>query len=263
MYVDGVNIYAAMQPTQAAADAQLRVRVYMPYIGDDFFVMVGMYGQLGALEGDNIPMSNYKTSEDGVYSPVKEYAIYNMNFTNPMNCEGYPYLFFAVEGFASEPNVKVTENFVIATDVKPARSLSFEDYNNALAHNSFVRSNGESDYMRPVSVYGGSSMADFLGNEWKSYNFWICPLVRGAETPAGIEDVIVDSPTSALTLTRDGDIVTVNGVGDGSVSVFSINGVCQMSAEAANGGAVFNVSGLANGIYVIAAADGSSVKFVK
>ncbi|MDE6396260.1 MAG: T9SS type A sorting domain-containing protein, partial [Muribaculaceae bacterium] len=89
------------------------------------------------------------------------------------------------------------------------------------------------------------------------------PVVRGAETPGSVDNVVVDSEKAEISLMRDGDIVTVTGVNDGTVSIFSINGVCRLSAEAANGGAIFNVSGLAKGIYVVATTDGRSAKFVK
>lgn len=257
MYVDAVNIYAVNKPLKAAADANIRVRVYLPYIMD-YMVMTAV----GPLEGDNILMSDYKTRDDGVYSPIKDYAVYSLDFVKPLYCEGYPYLFFAVEGFVSTPDKNVTEDFVIATDVMPSRSLTFEEYNDALCHNSFVRLNGESDYSRPVSVVGGFGTDGFSG-KMKSFSFWICPKVRGSETPAGIEDVVAASGKSEITITRDGDYLTVSGLNDGLVSVVSVNGVRHLSAEAANGGAVFNVSSLPKGVYIIATADGKSAKFAK
>ena len=261
MYVDGVNIYTVNQPEDPAGKS-ITSMVYLPYIGEDYFLMTGLTGAMGALDIDILPLSSYKTREDGVYSPVKDYAVYTQMYSRPLNCEGYPYLFFAVEGFESTPGVDVTDNFVIATDVIPVRSLEIEEYTNALAHNSFARIGGESDYARPISMFGGSAPDGFTG-KMKSYNFWICPLVRGAETSVGVEDVVLDSTASKIALSRDGDIVTVTGIADGTVSVYSLNGVCKLSAEAANGGALFNVSGFAKGVYIVAAADGSSAKLVK
>jgi len=262
MLVEGVNIYTAIQPSKYASDATVKLRVYLPYIGKEGFSMIGQFGAIGALEAANIPMSQYRTRDDGAYLPSRQFGVYTYNMATPMSCEGYPYLFFAVEGFASKPNTTVTEDFVIATDVQPARALSQEEYSNALSHNSFVRMGNESDYIRPVSVVGGSSMADFLAGTMKSYNFWICPLVRGAETPSGINDVIGDK-AEKLSIEREGDNIIVTGVADGIVRICGLNGVCHASADAANGGAIFNTSALAPGVYVVWSANGASAKFVK
>lgn len=263
MYVDGVNIYAAKQPKSFADGAKVKLRIYLPYIGDDSFSMIGSFGALGALEAADIPMGDYRTRDNGAYLPSREYAVYTCNIANPMNCEGYPYLFFAVEGFDGTPNKAVTEDFVLATDVIPGRALSIDDYSNALAHNSFARQIGETDYLRPISIYGGASMADPLAGTWRSYNFWICPLVRGAETPAsGIEDIVADR-SEKLVIERSGDNLIVSGAADGTVRVYGLNGVCHAAGTAANGGIIFNIADLQSGVYVVSTEYGVSAKFLK
>lgn len=263
MYVDGVNIYTAKQPSNYAAGAKVKLRIYLPYIGTDNFLMMGQFGSYGALELADIPMGDYKTRDDGAYLPSKDFGVYTYNIASPMNCEGYPYLFFAVEGFASKPGVDVTEDFVLLTDVLPGRILTSEEFSNALAHNSFVRQNSESDYMRPVSLYGGSAPVDIKAGTCRSYNFWICPLVRGAETPlSGIEDVISEE-VETLAVEYTGANLIVRGAADGVVKIYGLNGVCDATATAANGGAIFNVSALQPGVYVVCSENGASVKFVK
>lgn len=259
MFVDGVNIYTATQPKNFGSNAKVKVRIYLPYFGETDFIMIGTSGTIGALELDDIPMGMYKTREDGAYLPIKDYGVYTMYPSFPMNCEGYPYLFFAVEGFAVTPKDEpVTEDFVIATDIMPGRELSMEDYHDALAHNSYVRSEGELDYRRPVTSFGGTNIL-----LTKSHNFWICPLVRGAETPSGIEDIIA-AEASKITLSRESDNLLVNGVSDGcTISIYGTNGTCHLTATAANGGAIFNISGLNGGVYIISTSDGASAKFVK
>lgn len=263
IYLDGVRIYTARQSVKHDKDAKVKVRVYLPYIGEESFLMIGQFGTIGALEGANIPMGDYRTRDDGAYLPSKDFGVYAYDFSSPLNCEGYPYLFFAVEGFASKPGVEVTEDFVIATDVMPGRVLSTEEYNNALAHNSFVRLSSETDYSRPVSVFGGSAPADFLAGTWRSYNFWICPLVRGAETPfLGIEDVVCEKEGQLKVELIPGNLI-VSGASDGIISIYGINGICYSTATAANGGAIFNISSLQPGVYIVRAANGKTVKFVK
>ncbi len=261
MYVDGVNIYLAKAPGAVPSSATMMTRVFLPFLGDGQFSMIGQFGALGALEGENVPINSAKTSADGVWLPSSNFAVYNVDFSTKLNCEGLPYLFFAVEGFSYDQNADMSEDFVLATDVMPARELNMEDYNNALAHNSFVRQGGETDYIRPVSVFGGSSMTP-AGN-FKSYNFWICPMVRGAETPvSGVEDIVTGIERN-ISLERDGDNLIVTGVADGQLSIVALDGTIRSTAKAANGGAIFNTSSLAHGVYVVVAADGQTIKFVK
>lgn len=263
MFVDGVNIYTAKQAKNYASNAKVKVRIYLPFFGDTDFSMIGTSGTIGALELDDIPMGMYQTRDDGAYLPIKDYGVYTMKTSSPMNCEGYPYLFFAVEGFSCTQGEPVTEDFVIATDVIPGRELSYEDYHNAIAHNSFVRRIGELDYKWPIKEFGGCTIDIFAGI-YKTHNFWICPLVRGAETPlSGIEDVIT-AETSKISLTLEGNNLLVNGVKDGcSISIYGVNGTCHLTASAANGGAIFNISGLNGGVYIVTTTDGASAKFVK
>lgn len=263
MYVDGVNVYTAKQPSRYESGAKVKVRIYLPYIGSDSFSMIGQFGGIGAMEAANIPMGNYRTGNDGAFLPNSDYGVYTYNIATPMNCEGYPYLFFAVEGFANSKGGEVAEDFVIATDVLPGRALTQEDFSNALAHNSFVRVSSESDYSRPVSVFGGSAVADFIAGTWRSYNFWICPLVRGAETPvSGIEDIVIDK-TEKLNVELAGGNLFVSGAADGIVRIYGLNGVCHATANAANGGAVFNITALHPGVYIVCTDNGASAKFIK
>ncbi len=261
MYVDGVNIYLAKKPGEMPASTQMMTRVFLPYLGEDDFSMIGQFGALGALEGDNVPANSAKTSDDGVWLPSKQFAVYNIDFATKLHCEGFPYLFFAVEGFSYSQDADMAEDLVLATDVMPSRELDMDQYNNALAHNSFVRLDGEGDYLRPVSVYGGSSMAP-SGN-FKSYNFWICPMVRGAETDLSGIGEIHTATSRAMNLEREGDNLIVKGVADGIVSVTGLDGTSRTRAKAANGGAIFNISALAPGVYVVTATDGQTCKFVK
>ena len=261
MYVDGVNIYLAKKPGEVPSSSMMMTRVFLPFLGDRDFSMIGQFGALGALEGDNVPINSAKTKEDGVWLPSGQFAVYNVDFATKLNCEGFPYLFFAVEGFSYDSDADLTEDFVLATDVMPARELDSEQYNNALAHNSFVRQNNESDYIRPVSIFGGSSMSST--GKFKSYNFWICPMVRGAETDLSSVKEITAPENRNMQLEYDGHNLITTGVPDGQVSVVALDGTVRIRANAANGGAIFNISTLPSGLYVVVAADGQTHKFVK
>lgn len=261
MYVDGVNIYLAKKPGEVPSSSMMMTRVFLPFLGDRDFSMIGQFGALGALEGDNVPINSAKTKEDGVWLPSGQFAVYNVDFATKLNCEGFPYLFFAVEGFSYDSDADLTEDFVLATDVMPARELDSEQYSNALAHNSFVRQNNESDYIRPVSIFGGSAMSST--GKFKSYNFWICPMVRGAETDLSGVKEITAAENRNMQLEYDGHNLITTGVPDGQVSVVALDGTVRIRANAANGGAIFNISTLPSGLYVVVAADGQTHKFVK
>jgi len=261
MYVDGVNIYLAKIPGEVPASATMMTRVFLPYLGEDSFSMIGQFGALGALEGGNVPMNSAKTRDDGAWLPSGEFAVYNVDFSTKLNCEGYPYLFFAVEGFSYTQDADMTEDFVLATDVMPGRELGTEEYANALAHNSFVRQGNESDYVRPVSVFGGSSMAP-TGN-FKSYSFWICPMVRGAEMSLSGVDGTSDRSKSRMQIEREGNNLLVTGASDGPLSICSLDGYVRRTINAANGGAIFNTYSLTPGIYIVKASDGRTLKFIK
>lgn len=261
MYVDGVNIYLAKKPGEVPASSMMMTRVFLPYLSEEGFSMVGQFGALGALEGENVPMNSAKTKDDGAWLPSNQFAVYNVDFVTKLSCEGYPYLFFAVEGFSYTQDADMDEDFVLATDVLPGRELSMEDYNNALAHNSFVRQGNENDYIRPVSVFGGSSMTP-TGN-FKSYNFWICPMVRGAEMSlSGIRDTF-DRTDRQMQIEREGCNLLVTGVADGELLICGLDGYVRSSVKAANGGAIFNTDSLDPGIYIVRASDGRTLKFIK
>lgn len=265
MFVDAVNVYVAKKPESFADGTNIQVKLYLPYITDTNFSMIGLTGAMGVVDGDIIPMADCKTAEDGVFVPTSGAGVYRMDCSSPLSCEGYPYLFFAIEGFSYDPTVTtLEEDFMLLTDVLPYKTLTQVEYSNALAHNSFGRYGSESDYIRPVTTYGGTN--DLLQFEgiYKSYSFWICPVVRGSETPfSGIGSITVDDNASTLSIETAGSQLTVTGAVDGTISIYGINGSLQTTAYAANGGAIFNVSSLAPGIYIVRAADGATAKFVK
>lgn len=88
-------------------------------------------------------------------------------------------------------------------------------------------------------------------------------MVRGAETPvSGVEDIVTGIERN-ISLERDGDNLIVTGVADGQLSIVALDGTIRSTAKAANGGAIFNTSSLAHGVYVVVAADGQTIKFVK
>ena len=135
-------------------------------------------------------------------------------------------------------------------DVMPNKTMAPEDAANKLAHNSFVRLNGESDYLRPVSYYGGN-----YGS------FMICPVVRGGETPVGSINSVKASDIPELGCRTEGGSVILTGA-DGTFDVFNIGGTICHSGEITDGNAIIPASTLVPGIYVARNESGQAVKFV-
>lgn len=228
-YLDAVNVYLPAKPSRHAADAKIRVRVWMPSITDTGMVLTNL-----PLDGDYISMSDFKTSEDGVWVPVQGGAVARLELTSPIDLYGKPYIFIDVDGFGNDPT---TEDFRILMDVMPNISMEMEQWSNLLAHNSFVRMNGESDYLRPVNMFGGG-----FGS------FMICPVIRGGETPyiTGVGSIDSDD---AQAVTVYGRIISVRC--DGNAALYSLDGRKCLESTAEDGEAVLDASSLAAGVYIV------------
>jgi len=240
-FLDGVNVYLPGKPTKWKEGAAIRIRVWMPQIGDQL-VLTSI-----PIDGDIIPFENIKGEEDGVYVPVGEGAVVGFKLANPIDLYGKTFLFIDVDGWSNDPE---TEDFKMLMDVMPNQQMRPEDAGNMLAHNSFARLKGESDYLRPVSYYGGN-----YGS------FMICPVVRGAETPqSALRSVLADNDGN-FTCNVGMGLVTFEGV-DGRIDIYNMSGQLCGSCVATAGSAIMNAYDFNPGIYVARSAAGKVVKFV-
>ena len=152
-----------------------------------------------------------------------------------------------MDGWSNDP---ATEDFCMLMDVMPNKTMEPEDASNLLAHNSFVRLNGENDFVRPVSYYGGN-----YGS------FMICPVVRGGETPSSALAQVSADYEAKMGCTVDGGVITLTGV-DGHFEVYNMSGMACVAGEITGGSAEIQASALTPGIYVARNAAGQTVKFV-
>ena len=241
-FLDGVNVYLNTKPTRWKEGAKIRIRAWMSLLGENDIQFTGY-----PLEGGYVDFEDIKTADDGVWVPVKNGAVIQMRFDNPVELYGKQLIFIDVDGWSNDP---ATEDFHMLMDVMPNRTMAPEDASNKLAHNSFVRLSGESDYLRPVSYFGGN-----YGS------FMICPVVRGGETPVGSVSQIDVADIPAMRYRMEGGAVVLSGA-DGRFEVFNIGGMLCHSGEIAGGTAEIPASTLVPGIYVARNAFGQTVKFV-
>jgi hypothetical protein len=242
-YLDGVNIYLHHKPTKYEEGAKIRMQVWLPEISASSILFTYL-----PLEATYIPFEDFKADgEDGAWALTYEGAVANIKFEVPIDLYGKPYFFVSVEGFSQDPE---TEDFCLLADVKGAELSEMDQYN-LLAHNSFGRFEGEYDYFRPISNYGG-------GNG----SFCICPVITSGikeVEPEAVESVKLPSFNAGV---HNGNIVMMSAEAC-QVGVYDISGKLVMSAQANEGETVLNAQSLNGGIYIVRASNGNAVKIIK
>lgn len=236
-FLDGVNVYLTAKPTRWKPGATIRVRVWMPSIGEDDIQFAAV-----PIDGEYVKFEDIKTADDGAWVPVKNGAVIQVRFSSPIDLYGKQLLFIDVDGWSYDP---ATEDFHMLMDVMPNKTMDPEYAQNKLAHNSFVRLNGEDDYLRPVSYFGGN-----YGS------FMICPLVRGGETP--ISNVSSVKTPERLGYKTEGSSIVLTG-NDGRFEVFNISGALCHTGKISEGKAL--IPDLLPGIYVARNESGQTIKF--
>ena len=244
-YLDGVNIYLHHKPTKYQEGAQIRMQVWLPSITDESILFTYL-----PLEGAMIPFEDFKADgEDGAWALTYDGAVANIKFDVPIDLYGKPYFFVSIEGFSQDPD---TEDFCLLTDTKGVQ-LSMEQQYNLLAHNSFGRYDGEYDYLRPISNYGGGNAS-----------FAICPIIssglKSVDDPFGaVESVKLPSFNAGV---HNGDIIIMSAEAC-QVAVYDIAGKLAMNAQVAEGETILNAQSLREGIYIVHASNGNAVKIIK
>ena len=244
-YLDGVNIYLHHKPTKYKEGARILLQVWMCSITEQS-VLFTQY----PLEAIHIPFENFKADgEDGAWALTYDGAVANITFESPIDLYGKAYFFVSIGGFSQDPD---TEDFCLLTDVKGVE-LSMEESANLLAHNSFGRLEGEHDFLRPISSYGGGNAS-----------FAICPVIR-----SGISSV--DDPFGAVESVKlptfqsganNGNIYIMSAEAC-NVGIYDIAGALVMSAQVGEGETVLNAQSLKDGIYIVRASNGNAVKIIK
>ena len=241
-YLDGINIYLHHKPTKWKEGAQIRLQVWLPSITEDAVLFTYL-----PLEGAMIPFEDFKADgEDGAWALTYGGAVANIQFEIPIDLYGKPYFFVSVEGFSQDPS---TEDFCLLTDTKGAVLDEIQQYN-LLAHNSFGRFEGEYDYLRPISNYGG-------GNG----SFLICPVIRSGikSVDGGVEGVKLPSFNAGA---HNGNIVIYSAEAC-DVAIYDITGKLVMTTRANEGETIVEAQSINRGIYILRASNGNAIKIIK
>lgn len=241
-YLDGVNVYLHHKPTRYAEGAKLGIRIWMANIGQYDMSLAYI-----PIEGDLIPFEDIKEKEDGVWVPISGGAVAQMKCTEPIDLFGKPFIFIDVYGWSDEPE---NEDLAMLMDVMPNKQMEPEYAQDMLAHNSFVRLDGENDYIRPVSYYGGN-----YGS------FMICPVVRGAETPQSGINTMATSTRQPLQWRINGGQLQVAGI-DGNFTVTNMSGATIANGRIVNGIGTTDAGALGHGVYLLSTDKGASAKII-
>ncbi len=239
-YLEGINIYLHHKPQKYAEDAQLLVQVWYPSITENEIIF-----RYIPIEASFVKFKDIKDAKDGVWVPTAEGAVASIKFETPVDLYGKTLLFVSVEGFGTDPS---TEDFCLLTDIT-GKQLPSEQMANLLAHNSFGRINGETDYLRPISYYGGGTG-----------NFAICPIIRTIVT-SSIKNVSNDI-RPAFSAKFSGDNIIIDSESKGQVRVFNMTGVLVASFQVSNGVNTYELS-VGKGVYMLQGPEGQTAKIVK
>ena len=240
-YLDGVNVYLHHKPTKYKANAKLVLKIWMvqiPKTGDLKFTTT-------PVEAQTLKMEDIKADgEDGAWAPVEGGAVAAFRFDTPLDLFGKGLFFVSVEGFSNDP---ATEDFCILTD-QIGTNLSGVDVNNRLAHNSFARLKGETDYLRPISSYGGGTGS-----------FAICPLIRIPMATTGISSA-QNGTSKVFHATYANGALTLSTNHSGIVKVFDLTGKLVRNIEVQSGTASISMPELNSGVYIVQGPRGENVK---
>lgn len=236
-FLDGVNVYLPAKPTRYAEGAKIRVRVWMPSITESYVSLANI-----PLEGDYISYDDFKTSEDGEWVPVSSGAVAQLRFTSPLDLFGKQLIFIDVDGWGTD---KSTEDFRLLMDVQPNISMEIEDWSNMLSHNSYVRFQGENDYLRPVMQFGGGYAS-----------FMICPIFRGSEAVSvrGVED----NHNCAINVTREGNTIYVTAPEAKALTLYTVAGMAVRTLIPE--GDTIDAHSVQSGVYLLRADNGDVLK---
>lgn len=177
-HITGVNVYFAFKPTKYPADAKLLLRVWYPMESEGNMEFTGL-----PLEVVDLPVSEIRDAYEGEF-PIKNVAVGEFRFEQPLQIWDKPLFFVTVEGFGDDSS---ESDIVMLTEVM-GQDISAEQMTNILAHNSFVNYNGMG-YSMPINYFGAAPGASFM----------ICPIVDNKDGDAtNIISTLQDSSKTRL-----------------------------------------------------------------
>lgn len=228
-YMTGVNVYFAAMPTKYEQGQQLLLRVWYPTEGEDGNLQLDGL----PLEAVFLPVSEIRKARDGEIS-VKNAAVAEFRFEEPLQIWDKPLFFVTVEGFGTDPS---KADICMLAEVN-GQSIPEEHLSNLLAHNSLV-SYGGMGYTVPVNYFGTMPGASFM----------ICPIIdNGDGDPTGIESVVAEE-NGETNVSINGNELSVENVEGTGVKVFDLCGMAVAESTMSGGRAVVSLPG--HGVYLV------------
>lgn len=228
-HITGVNVYFVSKPEKYEDGQQLLLQVWYPSEDGEGNL------QLDALplEADFLPVSEIRetTSDE---CPVKNAAIGEFRFEEPLQIFDKPLFFVTVTGFGEDPS---KADIRMLTEVD-GQDIPQEQATNLLVHNSFVNYSGMG-YSLPINYFNTP-----LGT-----SFMICPIVDNLDGDAtGISSTLV-SENSGTKVSVQGLVLSVDNNEGVDVAVVDLCGAVVAKAGMSDGHASVSVPG--RGVYLV------------
>jgi len=240
--MEGVNIYLTHKPTKYKEGAKINLQVWYPEITQNSITLT-------KYKIEDVPMllKDIKADgEDGAWAITNGGAVASFTFETPIDMYGKTLLFISVEGFSDDPT---TEDFCMLEDLI-GKKLTEKEMTNPLCHSSFGRLNGETDYLRPISYYGGGTGS-----------FAICPVMRIGEV-TGIKNVSAEKAATFSARMANNKLEITSAKAD-IISLYNVAGALLKQIKIASGTSTIDMDNCAGGIYILRNAGGQSQKILK
>lgn len=243
-FLEGVNVYLLKKPTMYKEDAKLVIQVWMTNITES-----GVQLTYLPVEGEIVNMKDIKADgEDGAWCPIYEGGLAQVKFSEPLSMYGKTTFFVSVEGFSNDPS---TEDFVLLKDML-GKQLDEAQLYSLLCHNSFARQKGETDYLRPINMYGGGTGS-----------FAICPIIRIPDGVSGINTASANNNKRLVARFCDTNTIEVTAPIDGNITVTDASGASIAKGRIVNGKASVYVADAGHGLYIVSGPNGQSAKILR
>lgn len=231
--ITGVRAYLPEVPIYEPGDS-LIMQIWYPYQTETSIQLMGL-----PLEAVILRMSEIKETSD---TKLKKAAVAEFNLAEPLKISDKPFFFVTIEGFGHDPS---KQTFRLSIDIKPVE-MDDASLGNLLAHNSYCRREGFSDYLQPINYFGGMPGESFM----------ICPVID-THTPegSGIEGTQALKPARAA---YEGGVLSLYSEGAEQAVVYNVAGAHVVETGLQDGSASVPAR-LGKGVYLVRFLKGGKV----
>lgn len=234
--ITSVRAYLPEVPKHESGDSLL-MQIWWPLMSETTCQLMGL-----PLEAVFLDMDDIKETTD---TKMKKAAVAEFKLSEPLKMSDKPWFFVTIEGFGNDPK---KQEFRMLIDIKPVEMDEVMS-GNLLAHNSFCRYAGETDYLRPINYFGGPMGASFM----------ICPVLdTHTQEGSGVDGVEALRPAYVH---YAGGVLSLSSEGADRAVVYNVGGEHVVETVLNNGQAETQAC-LAKGIYLVRFMKGDKVSGV-